>query len=95
MHVKSASDNLDDFLVGICTWLIFCNIWSLVSWYNSLIDMFLCELGQLYAFEKAHHLGQNSVDRCLRQFKTVLLQQLEKVRDSPLSLSLSLSISSA
>jgi hypothetical protein len=57
--------------------------------------MFLCELGQFYAFEKAHHLGQNSVDRCLRQFKTVLLQQLEKVRDSPLSLSLSLSISSA
>jgi hypothetical protein len=60
---------------------------------TTLIDLFLCELGQFYAFEKARHLGQNSVDRCLRQFKIVLLQQLEKVRDSPLSLSLSLSLS--
>lgn len=42
-------------------------------------------IGRFYAFEKAHRLDQNSIGRGVRQFKTALLQRLEKVRHFSLS----------
>lgn len=47
---------------------------------RSALIMLLFVAGRFHAFEIAHNLDRNSTGRKVRQFKTVLLQRLERVR---------------
>lgn len=47
---------------------------------RSALIILLFWAGRFHAFEIAHNLDRNSTGRKVRQFKTVLLQRLERVR---------------
>ena len=75
LRVANEVESSNPRVAYLCKHLPFMLFWLVVCGFISC-SLFL---GRFYAFEKAHRLDPTSSGRGVRQFKTALLQRLERV----------------